>query len=546
MITDSVVNIASVIEEMANQHPNNVAMYYPKSRGYLTYTYADLLAESDRIAYGLAAIGIERGTRTVLMVKPSLPFFALVFALVRSGIVPIIIDPGMGLKNLKTCLAEAQPEAFIGIPTAHAARIALGWGKDTIKAHITVGRKLFWGGYTLNDIRNKAPDKPFNTVPTQADEMAAIIFTSGSTGVPKGVVYTHGNFMGQIEMLRDTYDIQPGEVDLPTFPVFALFDPALGMTTIIPKMDFTRPATVEPMNIIQPILDFGVTNMFGSPALLNRVGRYGEQHGTHLPSLKRVISAGAPVSGAILDRFSKMLSDDALIYTPYGATEALPVASLDHKTILAETQAKTDEGAGVCIGRVVAPNRVEIIRISDNPIPQYVDAVQESSNSIGEIVVRGPTVTSTYFNRKPATALAKMEDFDGFWHRMGDLGYFDDEGRLWFCGRKAHRVELSEETLFTVPCESVFNTHPKVYRTALVGVNRPAGKIPVLCVETEPSVSKAEHPDIETELLAIAQQYPHTQRIETILFHPSFPVDIRHNAKIFREKLAVWAEKQLS
>ena len=542
------VNIASVLEDIAARQPDNVAIYYPTSQNsYISYTYADLLAESNRIAHGLSLLGITRGTRTALMVKPSLEFFALTFALVRAGIVPVIIDPGMGMKNLKVCLAEAEPEAFIGIPTAHIARIMLGWARHTVKHLVTVGPRLFWGGLRLKQVKQMGDTLgDFATVETQADEVAAIIFTSGSTGVPKGVVYTHGNFMGQVEMIRDTYDIQPGEIDLPTFPVFALFDPVLGMTTVIPKMDFTRPANVHPPDIISAIQKFNVTNMFGSPALLNTVSRYGEEHQTQLPTLKRVISAGAPASGKVLKRYAAMLAPEATINTPYGATEALPVASITHQMILGETQALTDQGAGVCVGFPIEGTTVKVIQISDEPIEQWDNALVLPAKSIGEIVVQGRTVTRTYFNRDHATQLAKIQDGDAFWHRMGDLGYFDEQGRLWFCGRKAHRVVISDSaTLFTVPCEAVFNTLPEVYRSALVGVQHADQTIPVLCVELEDAAKNISLEHLKENLREQAQRYDHTSGIEHFLVHPSFPVDIRHNSKIFREKLGPWAAQEL-
>lgn len=538
------MNIALAVEVMARQQPDTPAIYYPRRRGreliYIHYTYRQLLEASDEIAHGLASCGLKRGMRTALMVKPSLEFFALMFALVRSGIVPVIVDPGLGIGNLKTCLAEAEPEAFIGIPAAHAARIALGWAKKTTRISITVGKKWFWGGFTLEDVKKRGRrNRPYETVQTDPDEIAAIIFTSGSTGIPKGVVYTHGNFMAQVETLRDTFHMQPGEIDLPTFPVFALFDPALGMTTILPEMDFTRPADVNPVRIIEAIERFKVTNMFGSPALLNQVSRYGIEKQIQLPTLKRAVSAGAPVPADVLERFSQMLPDGAHLYTPYGATEALPVSVIESREILNETRYLTNAGAGTCVGRPVAGVEVYIIPISDDPILTWDDSLILPPKEIGEIVVKGPTVTRAYFNRDLATRLAKITDPQGcIYHRMGDVGYLDEQGRLWFCGRKSHRVETAAGTLFTDPVEGIFNTHPKVYRTALVGIKKNNEMQPVLCVELEKNTTPHDRASVRDELLTLGAQYPQTACIRTIVFHPKFPVDIRHNSKIFREKLA--------
>jgi acyl-CoA synthetase (AMP-forming)/AMP-acid ligase II len=536
------VNIAAHVPNLARRRPLTLALVEPRGQRYRHLTFQELDAETDAIANGLAGIGIDRGVRTALMVPPSLEFYTLTFALFKVGAVVVLIDPGMGVKNLGACLAEAAPQAFIGVPKAHAARVLLGWSRASIRTCVTVGPRLGWGGHTLQQLREPGPPV---LAGTRADETAAILFTSGSTGVAKGAVYTHGIFAAQVGMLRKLYGIEPGEIDLPTFPLFGLFAPALGMTAVIPEMDATRPASVDPAKIIATIWRFGVTNLFGSPALIRRVAAYGSEE-LRLPTLRRVISAGAPVPAAALEAFAKMLDAPAQVHTPYGATEALPVTSIDSRTILGEPRHRTAEGAGVCVGRPVDGMTVRIIRISDEPIPTWSDDLQVPAGTIGEVVVQGPVVTRSYHNRPEATALAKIDDprRGGFWHRMGDVGYVDERGRLWFCGRKSQRVVTPQGTLFTIPCEGVFNAHPAVLRTALVSVRRGGAVEPVLCVEQGEGVRIAEE-RLRVELLELGAAQPHTRAIRTILFHPSFPVDIRHNAKIFREQLALWAAQQL-
>lgn len=544
-MTNAIVNIAAHLPEMACRRPDAPAIIFPKKNRRLSFRELD--AMSDRIAHGLVAYGIGRGVRTALMVTPGPEFFALTFALFKVGAVPVLIDPGLGVKNLKKCLAEAEPRAFIGIPKAHLARLLFGWGKETLSTFITVGRRLFWEGITLASLIEQQETLPFPLAPTERDDTAAILFTSGSTGAPKGAVYSHSNFAAQVEALRRVYGIEPGEIDLPTFPLFALFAPALGMTAVIPEMDFTRPGSVNPKKILSAIETYGVTTMFGSPALINRVGRYGAENGKRLPSLKRVISAGAPVPAAVMERFTRMLNPGVEVFTPYGATEALPVCSIGSSEILGETRRITDAGGGVCVGKPVEGVRLEVIEISDEPIPYWDDSLRAPVGKIGEIVVQGEQVTRGYFNRPEADLMSKIYDpaGGGFFHRMGDLGGKDEDGRVWFCGRKSHRVVTPEETLFTIPCEAVFNTHPAVFRTALVGIGGKGRQLPVLCVELEKG-AKADREQVRRELLAIADAHIHTRGITTILFHPAFPVDIRHNAKIFREKLAVWAARRLS
>lgn len=542
-------NIAAHLPDMARQQPDTPAIFIPKpGRGetvYDEYSFRQLDQKSNQMAFALEATGITRGTRTVLMVTPGLEFFALTFALFKVGAVPVFVDPGMGVKNLKTCLAEAEPEAFIGIPKAHIARLVLGWGKPTVKTLLTVGKKFFWGGDTLEKALAPFPaDRQYEAFKPDKDEVAAILFTSGSTGVPKGVVYTHENFAAQVDQLKKVYGITPGEVDIPTFPLFALYAPALGMTSVIPVMDFTRPGSVDPKNIIGPIQAFSATTMFGSPALIRRVGQYGQENGIKLPSLKRAISAGAPVPARVLESFSSLM-EDAEVFTPYGATEALPVCSIGSNEVLAETRHATDQGKGVCVGRPVENIKLEIIKISDEPIKAWNQDLRVSVGEIGEIVVKGPQVTRSYFNREESTSLAKIAGPNGgFCHRMGDLGYWDEKGRVWFCGRKSHRVTTPKGDLYTIPCEAIFNTHPKVFRTALVGVGKPGRQRPVICVELEKDVPKSEHKQVLDDLAKMAPQHEITQSIGLFYVHPAFPVDIRHNAKIFREKLAEWVVTQ--
>lgn len=549
-------NIAAALYHSYHSQPQATAIILaqkPDRQGQLTYqhhSFETLVKEAEFLAAGLQQIGIVRGMRTVLMVPPSLEFFALMFAMLKSGIVPVLIDPGMGLENLKTCLAEAQPEAFVGVTKAHLARKVLGWGRDTIKHCVTVGPKLLWGGATLTQLRRVGQKSPaFGVADTRPEDLAAILFTSGSTGVPKGVVYQHRQFLAQIERIRDTYAVQPGEVDLATFPPFALFDPALGMTSVVPWMDPTKPALVNPDYIFDAIERFQVTHMFGSPALLNRISRAGQEKQIQLPSLRRVLSAGAPVPWQTLERMQGLLSAEAEIFTPYGATECLPVASIGSREILAETQLLTREGKGVCIGKAVPGVEVAIIPITDTPIAEWDDSLALPVGELGEIVVKGENVTTAYFNRQASTDLAKIADHGQVQiqvrHRMGDLGYLDAEGRIWFCGRKSHRVITAQSTLYTIPCEAIFNTHPDVYRTALVGAGEAGQLLPVICVELEknPQASPAQ---IILDLQDLAQKYDHTRVIRHFLIHPALPVDIRHNSKIFREKLAPWATEKLA
>ena len=555
------LNVASHLARLAAAEPGRAAIYFPvrgvKPVGeseHRTVTFAELHADTDAVAHGLVAAGVTRGTRAALMVPPSPDFFALAFALFKVAAVPVFIDPGMGVKNLGTCLAEAEPGAFIGVPKAHLARRLFGWGKGTVRTTVNAGRRRFFCDVSLSRLREAGATRgPFPIPDVAADETAAILFTSGSTGVAKGAVYTHGIFAAQVELLKATYGIEPGEIDLCTFPLFALFGPALGMTCVIPDMDPTRPASIDPRKAVAQIRQFGVTNLFGSPAVVRRLGEHAPDGCGTLATLRRVISAGAPASAPVIERFAKLLPEGVQVYTPYGATEALPVANIGSREILAETRHLTDQGKGVCVGRPVAGVTVRVIPINDEPIAEWDETTCLPPGEIGEFVVRGPVVTKEYFRRPTATALAKIHDpkTGDVLHRMGDVGYFDDRGRVWFCGRKAHRVVTPRGTLFTDQVEPVFNTVTDVVRTALVGVTRGGVTYPVVCVECTQYDDDSMRGDrggwevILDALRGTAPRYDHTRTIDTFLYHPELPMDVRHNSKIFREKLAAWADRKL-
>jgi acyl-CoA synthetase (AMP-forming)/AMP-acid ligase II len=246
----------------------------------------------------------------------------------------------------------------------------------------------------------------------------------------------------------------------------------------------------------------------------------------------------------------KLLPDGVQVFTPYGATESLPVANIGSREILAETRPLTEQGKGVCVGRPVAGMRVSVIPISDEPIAEWDESRCLPPGTVGEFVVRGPVVTREYFGRPEATRNAKIVDraTGDVLHRMGDVGYLDEQGRLWFCGRKSHRVVTPDGTLFTDMVEPIFNTELGVFRTALVGVRRGNVTHPVLCVEVTGDAPRDRDfgwVELEVRLAFRAREFEHTRTITTFLVHPGFPVDVRHNSKIFREKLAVWADRTL-
>jgi len=554
MSSDGSSNVARRLAQFAREMPEKSAVVMTGrrlvpigKRRYRSATFAELEADSDLIARGLRAYGVTPGMRLALLVKPSIDFVTLVFALLKSGATSILIDPGMGRKNLLKCLADAEPEGFVAIPAAQAVRHFVRRRFPRAKLNVTVGRRLFWDGVTLEAIREQgreAASEEVGCMVRSAQDHAAIIFTTGSTGPPKGVLYSHGNFDAQVEQIRDGFGINAGEVNVACFPLFGLFNAAMGVTTVIPRMDASRPARANPRNIVNAINDWSATQSFASPAVWDNVGQYCTGRGLKLPTLREAYSAGAPVPPKVIERIVACLAPGGRLHTPYGATEALPVSMIASPEILKETAKAWADGRGTCVGRAFSGIERRVIKIVDGPIADISESEALPHNEIGELVVRGPVVTERYVTRTEANATAKIADGSGFWHRMGDAGYLDAQGRFWFCGRVAHRVRTATGTRHTDPCEGVFNQHSSVLRSALVGVGPIGDERPVICIELVKSRT-VRTSRLEAELREMARKNPVTFGIVNFLFHPEFPVDIRHNSKIFREKLAVWAAEKL-
>jgi len=534
-------------EQTAETQPNKPAFIHfsARTKKWEVVTYKQLLDLTQRFSLGLStlrsnsgqALSLTPGLRAAVMTPPSVEFFALAIAMLKFGLVPIVVDPAIGLKKLKACLEESQPDIFIGNNLTHTLRFIFGWGKKSVKHNLSI-KKVENGKWNTGA-------KTFNSPLSTPHSPAAIIFTSGSTGAPKGVLYTHGNLSAQLNLLKKTFDLSPDEIDLPAFPLYALIDILLGVTSVIPDISFPVPGRTDPRKTIDAIQKFNVTNMFASPVVLeilasfwNPAARRWQEQAPAFHTLKRIITAGAPASIDLQKRFRKLLTDETSLFGIYGATEALPISQVESREIFA-LEEKTRHGAGVCLGKPVEGVTVRIIPITDEPILEWQEALEVESNVVGEITVQGQAVTRGYI-KEQANILSKIKNGADIIHRMGDVGYFDEEGRLWYCGRKSQRVVTEGDIMFTEQIENIFNAHPSVARSALVAVKNQ----PVLWIEPKRGVY-VNKDKIRQELIGLAKNHPQAAQIKDFLFMKKFPTDVRHNSKIIREELAILASKKI-
>lgn len=482
------------------------------------------------IAY-LQSRGIHKGQRVLLMVRPGLELIVICFATFRIGAVPIVIDPGMGLSKFARAVKHSEPDALIGIPAAQVVSRILPASFKSVKRRILIKKRSF-----LRELESVSLSGYLEVERTEGEDLAAVLFTSGSTGFPKGVCYEHRMFQAQIRLLKEFFQFQPGEIDLPMLPIFALFNPALGMTTVLPDMNPSRPATVVPAKIVAAIDRYKVTNSFGSPVLWRKIGDYCNNLSRDLPTLKRILVAGAAAPTSLYRQFKSILHNGEM-FSPYGATECLPVSVISGKEVIEDTAHLSDEGKGICVGQPLTEVQVRVM-------DPYAETLGEevARGDIGEIWVHGPSVTEEYDKLPDATADSKVSHEGQCWHRMGDMGYLDEAGRLWFCGRKVEMVSVGDQRFYTECVEGTYMTHRDVRRCALIQWKSEAlGTKIALVVEPEihrAAASKKEQQSLAEDLHKHVKQLSSQVVLNAYFFQKKLPVDVRHNAKIHRLTLA--------
>lgn len=552
---DAGFNLCSLVLRHAERTPHRLALAQASGRDgngrfrYTTRTFSQMRADIERLSHGLHAAGLGKGSKALLLVAPGLDMPAIVFALLRIGAVPVIVDPAMGLRRMRRCIRQVAPDAVIAPPLVLWLRPLLGSALRSVKCFIST-RRLMRPAAREGEAFPTAPE------PGAGTDLAAIFFTSGSTGAPKPVEMQHHNLAAMIEHFAaampqqevEPQDVEPQDVALAAFPIYTLIAPCLGQSCVIPDRGSIHPMRFSPANLLQTIEDFGITTAFASPVVWERLARHCHEHGVNLPSLRRCYTGGAPIPTVLVRRLTALLPN-GVMHTPYGATEVSPISTISAQEILHDTARLTAMGKGTCVGHVAPGLSVRIIAITHETLADWRAVTLLQQGAIGEIVVRGPTVSLRYHNAAAATAAAKICAEDPaepypVWHRIGDAGYFDEQGRLWFCGRLRDAVELDGQRYFSVPAEEVLNAEPEVRRAALVPVTQAGQTQLAMVIEFHPahrgSWDAVKQRSYRDRLVRLG--YP----VRHLWSYPrGFPVDRRHNSKIDHRILARWAQGQL-
>ena len=537
-------NMAWHLQNLAATNPHRVAIKAPpkknlKKNPFVPITFEELFHHSQNIAHQLEKQHLPQESKVLLFLRPGPSFIATVFALFSRDLTPVLIDPGIKKKDLSVSLASLRPSGLIGAPPSLLILLLFPRILRSLR-FLFLQTPFSWAMKNVQSLA-MAPSTPPPPLPLKGKDIAAILFTSGATGPPKGAIYTHNMFQEQLKTLQKVFNLSAKDSDLSGFPLFSLFTVGMGVRSIIPPLNPAKPTAFDPGDLYHTLQTSKATFASGGLAIWDKLGTYCHHHNLHLPHLKSLALFGAEVPPELHEIFRSILLNGTT-FTPYGATESLPVALTSGEALLKGPIKLMKQGKGTFLGPPIDGVHIQIIAPEDGPRFSIKPLPPEE---IGEIIVHSPMTSGLYLNPVD-THITKMRDEKGsLWHRMGDLGYLDSHGHLWFCGRRSHAVSLPHTLLSSVQCEAIFNRHPHIKRSALITYTKGNNTHPGLVIERRDrkKLKGKKQQDFEKELLNLAQSTSFTREIQHFFYSSSLPVDRRHRAKIDRLLLGEMASQ---
>ncbi len=512
---------------------SDVAMVEMTPRGrQRSITFADLGADVKRVAAGLVEAGVTKGDRVALLVPPGVDLAVCLYACWRTGAVVVLVDAGLGARGISRALKSAAPKYVIGIPRALVAARALRWPGERVAALPMDRRTARALGVftTLDDVRRAGS---MAALPLEPDDMddAAVVFTSGATGPAKGVLYRHHQLQAQRDVLARLYDISDADRLVAAFAPFALYGPAIGVPSVVPAMNITAPGTLEAVALADAAAAIDATLVFASPAALANVvatsGALTPPQRAALARIRLLLSAGAPVSRSVLSAANELMPN-AEPHTPYGMTEVLPVTDVT----LGEIEDAGD-GNGVCVGRPVFGVAVAVSPL--DAVGRATGELTTVAGVTGEVCIQAAHMKESYDNLWVTQHRTTQPPG---WHRSGDVGHFDAEGRLWIEGRLIHVVSTDIGPVTPVGIERAVESLPSVCQAAVVGVGPPGTQRVVLAVVPNDGCGRLH---LAPETLATQVRAVTHVDVAAVLTVPALPVDKRHNSKVDRTRVATSA-----
>jgi acyl-CoA synthetase (AMP-forming)/AMP-acid ligase II len=508
-------NIAARLLERAALYPDRPAIVGPRSR----LLFGELEARAASFAAELRRRGVGRGERVLVFVPMSLPLYVVLLGTLHAGAVGVFVDAWADRKRLEAAVRAAAPRAFVGTLKAHLLRL-LSPAIRAIPVQVVADSRVGAGGRGTGE----------SPAAVAADWPALITLTTGSTGRPKAAVRSHGVLWAQHEALAAHLGLRDSDVDMPTLPIFVLNNLACGVTSVLPDFDARRPAQIDPPAILAQMRRDGVTTSSGSPAFYERLCGWCEAKGEELP-LRALFTGGAPVLPPLARLLASLAVTEA--HVVYGSTEAEPIAGIAAQAMVSELAERGTRG-GLCAGAPMPQLDLRIARAHDGPVelgPEGWIPWQLAPGEVGEIVVAGPHVIPGYLDDPEGERANKIRDGSRVWHRTGDAGRLDRDGRLWLMGRLKERVVRDGETWWPLPPEIAATEEPGVAHAAYLGIADPAhGERAVLCVETAGMNLSRERRE---SLLTRVAPWP----VDALVALPRIPRDPRHASKTDIEAL---------
>jgi acyl-CoA synthetase (AMP-forming)/AMP-acid ligase II len=526
-------NVLSVLHRVAARVPDRPALIMAGG----SITFGELWRRVGRVAAGLRGLGLAPGDRAVVMIPMSIDLYVAMLALLKIGAVAVFVDPWIGRRQIASFAAFAEPRAWLGVPRSHLLRL-LDPRLRAIPFSVTTGRRLgpLPARQTLAELETSQENGEPQSV--EPDDPALITFTSGSSGEPKGANRTHRFLLAQHAALAAEFPAREGDVDMPMFPVFALNNLASGVTSVVPDMDFRRVDRVDAARVLSQMRRHGVTTCTASPPFFDRLAAEIARRPESRPSLRRLLTGGAPVSDAQLGAWRRTLPETGILVV-YGSTEAEPVAHVTAEERLSAVNPDRPRTPGFCAGIPCERIAAKIVRIHAGPVelgPGGWGDWELPAGEIGELVVSGDHVCRDYYRNPAAVGENKIVDGRRVWHRMGDTGSFDREGRFWIAGRVHSTIRRGGEMVHPQLVEQAAKGEdPRILRAAAVGLpDAELGEKVVVVIET---AAEGLREGIASRLAAAG-----CPADEILLTAEPLPVDPRHNSKVdygrLRQRLA--------
>jgi acyl-CoA synthetase (AMP-forming)/AMP-acid ligase II len=506
------VNVVTLFQHQAAARPDAAAFIEGRGARRRVISFAALDAAGAAGAARLRAVGLRPGDTVLVLVPLSARLYEVLAAVFRAGLVAVVLDPGAGRDHIAAAIALSPPHAFIGSPKAHLLRLLHPPIRRIPVAFVTDGWVPVARRWAGPPARSSAAVEPR----AYADP-ALLTFTSGSTGAPRGAIRSHGVLAAQHRALSAALGLEAGQIDLATLPVVVLANLASGVTTVLPDADLRRPGAVDAPRLLAQIRAERPTRSTASPAFFERL--LDAAAPGDLDPFRRLDSGGAPVFPDLLRRLASA-APNAHVSGVYGSTEAEPIADLPASALRDEDLAAVQAGAGLPVGMPVPEVALRIVPDRwGTPLGPFDGPAWEAfalpRGAVGEIVVAGEHVIPGYVHGR-GDEETKVAVDGRRWHRTGDAGRLDDDGRLWLLGRCAHAVEAPAGRVYPLQVEAAVRAGWGLRAAFLLH-----GGARTLVVEGEGGAAVADL----REVLAWAG----IERVEAV---EALPTDRRHNAKI--------------